>query len=71
MLLQKYIESRLDMIETSLKEYLGTQSGPNKQLKQAMHYAVFSGGKRWRPLLLLSIYEMLMRMRKILVYPRL
>ncbi|HOH82573.1 MAG TPA: polyprenyl synthetase family protein [Candidatus Syntrophosphaera thermopropionivorans] len=64
MLLQKYIESRLDMIETSLKEYLGTQSGPNKQLKQAMHYAVFSGGKRWRPLLLLSIYEMLMGMRK-------
>jgi geranylgeranyl pyrophosphate synthase len=64
LLLQKYIETRLDMIETSLKEYLGSQSGLSKQLKQAMHYAVFSGGKRWRPLLLLSIYEMLMGMRK-------
>ncbi len=59
LLLQKYFETRLDLIEKSLKHYLGTQTQPAKELKKAMHYAVFSGGKRWRPLLLLAIYEML------------
>ena len=64
MLLQKYFETRLEMIESSLKHYLGTQSAPAKDLKKAMHYAVFSGGKRWRPLLLVSMFEMLNGMRK-------
>lgn len=64
MLLQKYFETRLELIETSLKQYLGTQSAPAKDLKKAMHYAVFSGGKRWRPLLLVSMFEMLSGMKK-------
>lgn len=64
MLLQKYFETRLELIETSLKDYVGTATGPAKELKKAMQYAVFSGGKRWRPLLLLSIYEMLAGIKK-------
>jgi len=52
------------MIEASLKQYLGRQAVPAKALKQAMHHAVFSGGKRWRPLLLISMYEMLTGMKK-------
>lgn len=64
MLLQKYFETRLDLIETGLKQSLGSQSAPAKDLKKAMLYAVFSGGKRWRPLLLVAMYEMLTGMRK-------
>lgn len=64
MLLQKYFETRLDNVETSLKHYLGTSTGPAKELKKAMRYAVFSGGKRWRPLLLLAIFEMLTDTKK-------
>lgn len=64
MLLQKYFETRLEMIETSLKHFSSPQTAPAKDLKKAMHYSVFSGGKRWRPLLLVSIFEMLCGMRK-------
>lgn len=63
MLLQKYFETRQEMIEASLKNYLGRQAKPAKELKQAMHHAVFSGGKRWRPMLLIAIYEMLSGMK--------
>ncbi len=63
MLLQKYFETRQEMIEASLKQNLGRQARPAKELKQAMHHAVFSGGKRWRPLLLIAIYEMLLDMK--------
>jgi geranylgeranyl pyrophosphate synthase len=64
LLLQKYFETRLEMIEQSLKQYLGPQNLPAKDLKKAMHYSVFSGGKRWRPLLLVAMYEMLTGMKK-------
>jgi len=64
LLLQKYFETRLELIETSLKHYVGTAAAPAQNLKKAMRYAVFSGGKRWRPLLLISIYEMLTGFRK-------
>jgi geranylgeranyl pyrophosphate synthase len=47
------------MIEHGLKHFIGSGSGYAKNLKKAMNYAVFSGGKRWRPLMLISIYEML------------
>ncbi len=64
MLLQKYFETRLDLIDNSLKHYLGSQAAPAKELKKATRYAIFPGGKRWRPLLLISIYEMLTGMKK-------
>ncbi len=64
MLLQKYFETRLDMIESSLKQYLGPQTAPARELKKAIRYAVFPGGKRWRPLLLVSMYDMLTGMKK-------
>ncbi len=52
------------MIESSLKHYLSSQAAPAKELKKATRYAVFPGGKRWRPLLLISMYEMLTGMKK-------
>lgn len=47
------------MIEDKLKEVLSVQDKYNRELVKAMNYTVFSGGKRWRPLLVLAIYEML------------
>ncbi|MCB5247790.1 MAG: polyprenyl synthetase family protein [Candidatus Cloacimonetes bacterium] len=64
MLLQKYFETRLEMIEASLKHQFSPQTAPAKELKKAMRYSTFPGGKRWRPLLLVSIYEMLTGMKK-------
>lgn len=53
------------MIENALKEYVTIQTPYAKELKEAMGYSVFSGGKRWRPLLLISIYDMLIGAKKI------
>jgi len=47
------------MIEGRLQEALSIPNRNVSGLKQAMQYSVFSGGKRWRPLLVLAIYEML------------
>ena len=64
MLIQQYFETRLEMIEEALKGYVRFDTPYAKELKEAMHYSVFSGGKRWRPLLLISIYEMLTGAKK-------
>ncbi len=64
MLLQKYFETRLAMIEDSLKSFLSMDKSCDKDLAAAMNQAVFSGGKRWRTLLLVATYEMLTGMKK-------
>lgn len=64
MLLQKYFETRMQMIEDCLSEALETDKRYALQLKEAINKAVVPGGKRWRPLLLISIYEMLTGMKK-------
>ncbi|MFO7660471.1 MAG: polyprenyl synthetase family protein [Candidatus Cloacimonadaceae bacterium] len=64
MLIQNYFETRLQMIEDRLKSALSLQDKYNRDLVKAMNYTVFSGGKRWRPLLVLAIYEMLMGHKK-------
>ncbi len=64
MLIQHYFETRLKLIEDKLKEFLTNQDKYVAELYEAMNYAVFSGGKRWRPLLVLAIYEMLKGVQK-------
>lgn len=64
MLIQKYFETRLELVEAGLKHYLTFDKKYAEELKEAMSYAVFSSGKRWRPLLLISIYEMLQGYQK-------
>ncbi len=59
MLIQKYFETRLEMIENALKGFLGFDCERSEVLVEAMRYTVFSGGKRWRPLLTIAIFEML------------
>lgn len=60
LLIQHYFETRLAMIEDKLHEALNIEDKNISELSDAMQYTVFSGGKRWRPLLVLAIYEMLM-----------
>ncbi len=64
MLLQKYFETRLELIEAGLVQALSHDNKHAKELKKAIDSAVFPGGKRWRPLLLLSIFEMLTGFKK-------
>jgi geranylgeranyl pyrophosphate synthase len=59
LLIQHYFETRLKMIEDRLKEVLSVKDKYAANLVDAMNYLVFSGGKRWRPLLVMAIYEML------------
>jgi len=64
LLIQQYFETRLDLIESSLKSALQNEDKFSEKLNAAINYAVFSGGKRWRPLLVLAIYEMLKGIQK-------
>ena len=52
------------MIEEGLGALLDLDKRYAGPLKEAMIKAVIPGGKRWRPLLLISIYEMLTGMKK-------
>lgn len=64
MLIQHYFETRLKLIEEKLKSFLVNQDKYVAELYDAINYAVFSGGKRWRPLLVVAIYEMLRGVQK-------
>lgn len=52
------------MIEQGLEATLSFEKGYAKELKDVIRGAVIPGGKRWRPLLLLSMFEMLTGFRK-------
>ncbi len=53
---KNYIEKKQKKINATLKKLLPAQ---NKDiLSKAIHYSVFSGGKRFRPILCLAAYEM-------------
>jgi len=60
LLVQEYFKSRTDLLEAGLKEYLSEKDEYPQNLNEAMHYAVFSGGKRLRPILFFATYEILM-----------
>jgi len=59
LLVQRYFDSRRELIEEALDEYLVPPKEGTTRLYEAMRYSVFSGGKRLRPILLISTYEML------------
>jgi geranylgeranyl pyrophosphate synthase len=64
LLLQKYFETRFELIEEGLQTALSFDKGYAKELKEAIYSAVIPGGKRWRPLLLISMFEMLTGFKK-------
>lgn len=50
------LESKIEAIESALKGYMELKEAPYL-LKEAMEYSLFPGGKRFRPLLVLSSCE--------------
>lgn len=59
MKLEDYFDSRKKHVERGLKKYLEPVNSYPEVLHEAMHYAVFSGGKRLRPILFYAAYETL------------
>ncbi len=50
------LDVKVELIESALREYMKIEKVPSL-LKEAMDYALFPGGKRFRPLLVLSACE--------------
>lgn len=53
--LKSYIENKQNSINQTLKKVLPTED--SSTLSKAINYGVFSGGKRFRPILCISAYE--------------
>src|SRR5664280_131901 len=55
--LKAYLEERRGLVNRALTAYLPQVRGPAFRLNQAMHYSLFVGGKRLRPILCLAAAE--------------
>jgi len=55
--IEAYLAERRAMVEAALEHALGASEGTPPRLLEAMRYAVFSGGKRVRPILALMACE--------------
>jgi geranylgeranyl diphosphate synthase type II len=55
--LKAYLEERRGLVNRALEAYLPQVRGPAFRLTQAMHYSLFVGGKRLRPILCLAAAE--------------
>ncbi|MGD0828210.1 MAG: polyprenyl synthetase family protein [Desulfobaccales bacterium] len=55
--LKAYLEQRRSLVNRALAAYLPAVRGPAFRVVQAMHYSLFAGGKRLRPILCLAAAE--------------
>jgi geranylgeranyl diphosphate synthase type II len=55
--LKAYLEERQGLVNRALEAYLPQVRGPAFRVTQAMHYSLFVGGKRLRPILCLAAAE--------------
>jgi geranylgeranyl diphosphate synthase type II len=55
--LKAYLEERRGLVNRALEAYLPQVRGPAFRVTQAMHYSLFVGGKRLRPILCLAAAE--------------
>lgn len=55
--LEAYLKDRQKIVEEALQRYLPDEDRIPQELHTAMHYSVFSGGKRIRPILCLAAIE--------------
>ena len=55
--LERFLESRRHEVDVALDALLPQAEGPAGRLGEAMRYAVFGGGKRFRPILALATCE--------------
>jgi len=56
--LQQYLSEKRALVERALHTYLPSQSTSPPPLHGSMHYSVFAGGKRLRPILVLMAAEL-------------
>ncbi len=56
--LKAYLSEQRDVIDAALERFLPDASSPSRKLHEAMRHSVFSGGKRLRPVLALTTYEL-------------
>ena len=56
--LKTYLSERRETVDAALERFLPSASAPTPKLLEAMRYSVFSGGKRLRPILALTAYEL-------------
>ena len=55
--LEAYLKDRREIVEEALQRYLPDEDSMPQELHTAIHYSVFSGGKRIRPILCLAALE--------------
>ena len=55
--LKAYLEEKRGLVNRALEAYLPAVRGPAFRVVQAMHYSLFAGGKRLRPILCLAAAE--------------
>lgn len=52
------LECKIKLVEENLDKYLPLKDNPQRIIYEAMRYSLFAGGKRLRPVLMLSFCEM-------------
>ena len=57
MKIEQYLKEKKTLIEQALEKYLPPKEQSPSLIHQALHYSVFSGGKRLRPILVLAAAE--------------
>ncbi|HHX50141.1 MAG TPA: polyprenyl synthetase family protein, partial [Clostridia bacterium] len=57
MKIEQYLKEKKSLIEQALTQYLPPKEQFPPLIHQALHYSVFTGGKRLRPILLLATAE--------------
>jgi geranylgeranyl diphosphate synthase type II len=67
--LQEYFATEGSYINAALEDVLAGKNLISSELQQAMHYAVFPGGKRIRPVLTLAVTQALAGPRDIAIFP--
>ena len=55
--LKRLLNEKIQFIDENLKKYLPQESEYPSIIFQAMHYSIFAGGKRLRPIMLLSVSQ--------------
>ena len=57
-MMKEQLKEKIALIDKNLDKYLTVKDNPQKIIYEAMRYSVFAGGKRLRPVLMLSFCEM-------------
>jgi len=52
------LKNYIEIVNEELKKYIKTNEGPEKKLYEAMEYGLMVGGKRIRPMLMISSYKL-------------